>query len=35
MDHAIRIVAFSGDFPLRTIDAPLVGWMQEMLEKQA
>ena len=35
MDHAIRIVAFSGDFPLRTIKAPIDPWMQESREKRA
>jgi len=35
MDHAIRIVAFSGGFRLRTIGAPLIGWMQEHWGKQA
>src|ERR1700751_1186973 len=35
MDHAIRIVAFSVGFSLRTIRAPLLAWMQEMLEKRA
>jgi hypothetical protein len=35
MDHAIRIVAFSVDFRLRAIDAPLNRWMQEDRGKQA
>src|SRR4249919_2955478 len=34
MDHAIRIVASSVDFRLRTIDAPLNRWMQEDRGKQ-
>src|SRR3974377_1128407 len=33
MDHAIRIVAFSGDFPLRAIEAPLNRWMHEKVGK--
>ena len=35
MDHAIRIVASSVGFSLRTIEAPLNRWMQEGSEKQA
>src|SRR5580692_3148627 len=35
MEHAIRIVAFSVDFRLRAIDAPLNRWMQEDRGKQA
>jgi len=35
MDHAIRIVAFSVGFRLRTIDTPLNPWMQEHWGKQA
>ena len=35
MDRAIRIVAFSVDFPLAAGNAPLFRWMQKQAAKQA